>query len=223
MPSYNLNPDEARKAGQPGRINATGRYKGTIEAAWWEESEKGSQSFNVKFKSDDGQGATLATWTHGKTGQVLSGFGVMQAVMTCCELRGIESRKGEVLLYDSQQGKEVAKPREVYPALAGKKIGLFLEAEKSIFTYESGDKAGQDGEFTRMLLAAPFRYSDDKMAAEILDKKPKAEQADKYEVFLMGRKPRVNDRRGQTQHYTDNDGNRQAASGGGFDDDDIPF
>lgn len=218
MPSFTLDQDAARKAGQPGRIQTTGRYKGTITDAWYEESEKGSQAFKCKFKSDDGQSAELAVWTHNKDGKPLSGFNLVQALMACCSLRALESKRGTVELYDRREKKDVAQVREVYPEIAGKKVGLFLETELSQYT----DDNGQDGEYTRMLLAAPFRYEDGKMAGEILDKKPKAEQADKFETYLLAKKPRVQDRRVAPGY----DRGAQGASHedtGAFDDSDIPF
>ena len=191
MPNFTLDQDAARKAGQPGRIQSTGRYKGTITDAWYEESEGGAQAFKFKFKSDDGQSAELAVWTHNKDGKPLSGFNLVQALMACCSLRSLNSAQGTVELYDRHEKKDVPKVRQVYAEIAGKKVGLFLETEVSMYTKDDG----QDGEYTRMLLAAPFRYEDGKMAAEILDKKPKAEQADKFEAYLMAKKPRVQDQR----------------------------
>lgn len=219
MPSFTLDQDAARKAGQPGRIQTTGRYKGTITDAWYEESEKGSQAFKCKFKSDDGQSAELAVWTHNKDGKPLSGFNLVQALMACCSLRTLESKRGTVELYDRREKKDVAQVRDVYPQLAGAKVGLFLETELSQYT----DDNGHDAEYTRMLLAAPFRYEDGKMAGEILDKKPKAEQADKFEAYLLGKKPRVQDRRMEPGYDRGAQGMHTNHTDPMTDDDDIPF
>lgn len=227
MPSYALDQDAARKAGTVGRITATGRYLGTLTHAWFEESENHAHALKFKFKAIDGATAEVAVWTHNKEGKPLSGFNLLQALMTCLKLRKLESVRGQVPIYDRREKKDVEQVREVYPDLTGKPIGLFLEAEISKYT----DDHGNDAEYTRMVLAAPFRAEDGKMAGEILDQKPKAEQADKYEVYLLAKKPRTQDRRekpgerdergvygGQTGSYAN-----QGGSGGGFDDDDIPF
>lgn len=220
---FKLDTDAARKAGQPGRIQATGRYKGHIVAAWHEESEKGTQGFKCEFKSDDGQHAEIAVWTHNKDGKPLSGANLIHALMACTSLRELTASAGTVKLYDRKEQKEVDKPRQVYAALAGKPVGLFLEAEKSLFTKDDGS----DGEFIRMNLAAPFRAEDGKMAKEILDKSPKAEAADKYEAWLMARPMRTQDRREKAGNaYPDGTGvygGQGQQGGGGFDDDDIPF
>lgn len=219
---FKLDTDAARKAGQPGRIQATGRYKGQIVAAWHEESQGGAQGFKCQFKSDDGQHAEIAVWTHNKDGKALSGANLIHALMACTSLRELTASAGTVKLYDRKEQKDVDKPRQVYAALAGKPVGLFLEAEKSLFTKDDGS----DGEFIRMNLAAPFRAEDGKMAKEILDKSPKAEAADKYEAWLMARPMRTQDRRVQpgfdrgAGHADASYGER---AGGGFDDDDIPF
>lgn len=219
MPSYTLDPSAARQAGQPGRIQTTGRYLGHIVTAWFEESAGGASAFKFKFKAADGGHAEVAVWTHNKDGKPLSGFNLLQALMTCCELRTLESQRGQVEIYDRREKKDVAQVREVYPALAGKSVGLFLETETSLYT----DDDGKDGEFTRMLLAAPFRATDNKMAVEILDKKPKAEAADRYEVWLAGKKPKVQDRRQAPGYDRGPTGGDHGSQAGNFADDEIPF
>ena len=219
--NFRLDPDAARQAGQPGRIQATGRYKGHLVAAWYEESEKGTQGFKCAFKSDDGQHAELAVWTHNKDGKELSGAKLIHALMACTSLRELTASAGTVKLYDRKEQKEADKPRQVYAALAGKPVGLFLEAEKSLFTKDDGS----EGEFIRMNLAAPFRAEDGKMAKEILDKSPKAEAADRYEAWLMARPMRTQDRRVEPGYDRGSSGGHDGgqSTGGGFDDDDIPF
>ena len=220
--NFKLDPEAARKAGQPGRIQATGRYKGHIVAAWYEESEKGTQGFKCEFKSDEGQHAELVVWTHNKDGKALSGDNLIHALMACTSLRELTASAGTVKLYDRKEQKDVDKPRQVYAALAGKPIGLFLEAEKSLFTKDDGS----EGEFMRMNLAAPFRAEDGKMAKEILDKSPKAEAADKFEAWLLAKPLRINDRRVEPGYDRGAGGGEYtgpSGSTGGFDDDDIPF
>jgi hypothetical protein len=221
--TFDFEADSARKSGQPGRISETGAYMGKIVAAWDEESKGGAQSFNIKFKSDDGQEAVITHWVIGKDGKRLRGFNDIQALMACCGIRQIKSEPGTVKLYDRQEKKETDQRRDVYPMLAGKPVGLFLEKETQQYT----DNDGKDQEFDRILLAAPFRYEDRKMAAEILDKRPKAELAERYEKFLMSRKPRVQDRREQRgNEYPDDSGvygGKHVDSRTDYDDDSIPF
>lgn len=222
MSDFELDTEQARKADSTGRISENGAYKGEIVAAWKDWSKGNTQAFCLKLKTDEGQVQTFTLWVVNKDGKKLSSEKVVHKIMTCVGVRSLSCKQGTVGIYSYQDKKEINEEKEIYPDLVGKKIGLFLERENELYTSE-----GQDKETFKMQIFAPFRYDDHKMAAEILDRAPKATQYEKVLAWIIAKKPRVNDRREQRgNEYPDDSGvygGRHSSADNGVDDDDIPF
>lgn len=225
MNDFELDTEQARKADSTGRISENGGYKGEILAAWKDFSKNDTQGFFIKFKTDEGQTQVFTLWVKNAKGEKLSSDKVVHKLMTCVALRSLPSNQGTVAIYDYDQKKDINQTKEIYPDLAGKKVGFLLERENELYTSN-----GQDKESYKMQIFAPFRYEDHKMAAEILDKSPKAQQYEKVLAWIVNKKPRINDRRtkaGDLDAYADGSGvyggRHSDASHGVPDDDEIPF
>jgi hypothetical protein len=224
MNDFELDTEQARKADSTGRISENGGYKGEILAAWKEISKQGTQGFAVKFKTDEGQTNVFTLWVKNAKGEKLSADKIVHKIMTCTSLRALPSKPGVVGIYNFQQKKDINEDKEIYPDLAGKRIGFLLERENELYTSDGTDK-----ESYKMQIFAPFRYEDHKMAAEILDKSPKAQQYEKVLNWIVNKKPRINDRRtksGDLDAYADGSGVYGGRHGGSPDlgnEDDIPF
>lgn len=224
MSDFELDTEQARKADSTGRISENGGYKGEILSAWKDFSKADTQGFFIKFKTDDGQTQVFTLWVKNAKGEKLSSDKIVHKLMTCVALRSLTSKQGTVAIYDYDQKKDINQIKEVYPDLVGKKVGLLLERENELYT-----SSGQDKESYKMQIFAPFRYEDHKMAAEILDKSPKAQQYEKVLAWIVNKKPRINDRRDKTSGldaYADGSGvygGRHSEPSFGDVDGDIPF
>jgi len=170
--TFELDTQAARDANSGGkRITESGKFTGTLTAAWSETYPSGAEAVCFKFESDQGQEAgPLMLFTHGRDGQALGGFNMLQALMTCGKVRSIQPQPGQVSLYDFNEGKEVTKQKDTYPALTNKRIGLLLRQEET--TDQNGVlKTRDDGTpKTRMIIFAPFDPETEMVASEILDK-----------------------------------------------------
>ena len=170
--SFNLDPEAAKQANNGGkRINESGKYVGTIKAAWHEVYPSGAEAVLIKFDSDQGQEAgPLMLFTHGKDGQTLGGFNTVQAMMTCVQARALTPQQGQVELYDFDTQKEVTKQKDIYPELTGKRIGLLLR-EEHVTEKDGTPKTRDDGSIkTRMIMFAPFCAETERTASEILER-----------------------------------------------------
>lgn len=162
MRTYNLDTQAAKEANTGGkRITTTGKYPGAIRAAFYEKNDKGTESVKLMFASDSGQECgPLAIYTHNGDGKELAGYKLLNAIMTCAKIKTLSFAKAPVELYDFDSQSMVTKQLPCSPELSGKKIGLVLQQEE----YQKGN--GSVGE--RMIIAAPFEASTEKMAMEIL-------------------------------------------------------
>lgn len=160
--AYNLDTQAAKEANAGGkRITETGKYVGTITAAFYEQNQRGTESVNIMFTADDGREVgPLNLYTHNGNGEPLAGYKTLNALMTCAKVRSLSWNVEPLDLYDFDRREVVTKQKEVAVELKGKKIGLVLQ--KEVYSKQSGDQ----GE--RMLIAAPFEASTELMAVEIL-------------------------------------------------------
>jgi len=177
--NFALDPKAAREANTGGkRITESGKYVGTIIAAFYESNQNGTESMNIMFKADSGQEAgPLTIYTHNGRGEALAGYKLVNALMTCCKVKGLTAKQMPVALYDYDAQAVVTKQKECYQELMGKRVGLFLQAEE----YE---KQRTSGVGERMIIFAPFEPSTALMAAEILDKKTQPELIHNVSAFL---------------------------------------
>lgn len=184
--NFALNQDAAREANSVGKqIRMTGKYKGTI-TAFYDKSDKGAESVNLMFESDQGQTCgPLSIYTHNRDGRELPGFKLVNAIMVCVRTRSLTTTLGNVDLYDFDTNSVQTKKKEVYQELSGKKIGLVLQQEE--MTDKEGNlKLDNSGNPKyRMTVSAPFDYQSELMAVEILDKKATPEQLGKVLEYIM--------------------------------------
>ena len=162
--SYTFNPASARKADQfGGFITEMGAYTGVFTNVYETISgEKKTKGIVFDFKSDDDQTTEFAIWIQKANGEELFGMNVLQAIMACASVRGINPTQGVAKLYDKQSNSRIEKPVTILPELINKRIGIMLETED----YQKND--GSIG--TKMVFAMPYRAEDLFTAAEILDK-----------------------------------------------------
>lgn len=207
---YTLNPGAAKAAGVASRITENGKYVGKITRAEAKISRSESEGIELSFETDEGLKADyVSIWTHNKDGKELSGFKVLNALMTVLQLREIESTNGKVTEADGKTRDAI-----LFPALH-QRVGMLMQREE----YEK-QKGGGVGYEMRLVL--PFNAESGKTAKEILDRLPAAEQADKAAALLQTRKakPRTN---GGGSGGTGDYGGQPGDPGPGIPDDDIPF
>ena len=213
--TFALDQNAAREANSGGkRIQETGKYSGVIVAAFYEKNQKGTESMNIMFKADNGQeSGPLSIYTYNGSGEALSGYKLVNAIMTCCRVKTLTVKQMPVALYDYDSQSVVTKPKECYPELSGKRIGLVLQQEE----YQKTRGAGGIGE--RMVIAAPFEAGTELMAGEILDKKAHPEQLGSFMSYIA-KSPVRKLKQNSNSHDAAYD--FQAPPAGDFDDD-IPW
>jgi hypothetical protein len=141
--AFNLDTNAARESNVGGkRIQETGKYIGTLVAAFYEQNQNGTESMNLMFKSDSGQEAgPLSIYTHNGKGEALAGYKLVNALMTCCRVKSLSAKQMPVALYDYDANAVVTKQKECYTELMGKRIGLVLQLEE----YEKQRRNRVDG------------------------------------------------------------------------------
>jgi len=210
---YTLDTGAAKSAETIGKyIRETGKYKGKFTRAELLISQaKGSRGIEFDFLSDEGKECTLQIWTHSGTGEAYSGINMVNAIMTCLSLRGIQPKPMVAEKYDYDSKQKLRANIEGFGDLMNKPIGLLLQ--KEISEYQGKDK-------TKMLIFAAFNASSEKTASEIIDK---VAQPVALEKLLAGLHDK--DARGKTQaapsHSTPRSQHHQAPAD--FDDDSLPF
>jgi len=210
---YTLDTGAAKSAETIGKyIRETGKYKGKFTRAERLISQaKGSRGIEFDFLSDEGKECTLQIWTHSGTGEAYSGINMVNAIMTCLSLRGIQPKPMVAEKYDYDSKQKLRANIEGFGDLMNKPIGLLLQ--KEISEYQGKDK-------TKMLIFAAFNASSEKTASEIIDK---VAQPVALEKLLAGLHDK--DARGKTQaapsHSTPRSQHHQAPAD--FDDDSLPF
>ncbi|EQB8440333.1 hypothetical protein QK383_10360 [Pseudomonas aeruginosa] len=211
--SYALDTQAAKEANTGGkRITETGKYTGTIIAAFYEQNARGTESVNIMFAADNGQECgPLNLYTHNGNGEPLAGYKMLNALMTCAKTKSLTWRVEPLDLYDYDEQKVVTKQKECCVELKGKQIGLILQQEE----YEKS--AGGIGE--RMVIAAPFEFGTELMAAEILAGQKQPAALGNYMAFIAKNPVRRLRKNGQQQAPQ----RQQADHGSDYFDDDIPF
>ena len=166
---YKLDPTEARKADSAGGMIAEiGKYVGVFTQAVDITAKTGTKGVSFTFKSNDGQKANLSLYTVKSDGSKIMGYQALMAILTCLQLRNINTAEGMQTVWDKESKKEVQEPATLFPDLANKPIGLLLETEE----YAKND--GSIGK--KMVLKGVFQAGTELTASEILDKKTKPEQ-----------------------------------------------
>ena len=220
MRSYSLSKEAtagARSVGVSNHISEKGSYKGKLILAEAVTSKQGTEGIEFRFKTDDGRIADyLTVWTHKADGTALSGDRLVSAIMVCLKVRSMEPVRASVKKWDSAQRAEVQANAMVFPELMDKPIGLLLYREE--YEKDGGDSGWKNA------IAAPFEYSTNRTAAEVLDQKPDGEALYKMVEQLKDR-PLSGRKAGGGQAGARTGGGNGGRPQTSFDDmdDDIPF
>lgn len=199
-------------------IQQAGKYKGKItHAEYIENGATGSKNVSITFKTDDGQDARFflnMVYQHDQ--QNTTNHKLLSAILACLKLRNTgKTAKATLEKWNSNTQQREAVEADVFPDLAGKKIGLLVQMEI--------DKKSTDGK-ARPTIYMPFDYDSEKTASEVLATPPvmKAEVLAKAVQFVLD-KPLV-DRRphGAASAPATTNGYQAPAMPDAFDDD-IPF
>lgn len=207
--SYTLDATSARNAESIGKfIRDTGKYKGVFtRAELLISAEKGSRGIEFDFVSD-GKECTLQLWTHSGTGEPYSALNMVNAIMTCLALRGIQPKKMVVEKYDYDSKQRHKVEVTAFPDLMNKPIGLLLQKELSIYNNK---------ERSKMLIFAAFNAESEKTSTEILDKIAQPSALAKLVLLLADKDNRKPGQAMQSQQQSKTT-NAYAAL-----DDDLPF
>lgn len=207
--SYTLDATSARNAESIGKfIRDTGKYKGVFtRAELLISTEKGSRGIEFDFVSD-GKECTLQLWTHSGTGEPYSALNMVNAIMTCLALRGIQPKKMVVEKYDYDSKQRHKVEVTAFPDLMNKPIGLLLQKELSIYNNK---------ERSKMLIFAAFNAESEKTSTEILDKIAQPSALAKLVLLLADKDNRKSGQAMQSQQQSKTN-NAYAAL-----DDDLPF
>ena len=206
---YTLDATSARNAESIGKfIRDTGKYKGVFtRAELLISTEKGSRGIEFDFVSD-GKECTLQLWTHSGTGEPYSALNMVNAIMTCLALRGIQPKKMVVEKYDYDSKQRHKVEVTAFPDLMNKTIGLLLQKELSIYNNK---------ERSKMLIFAAFNAESEKTSTEILDKIAQPSALAKLDLLLADKDNRKSGQAIQSQQQSKTT-NAYAAL-----DDDLPF
>lgn len=149
-----------------GYLTETGKYKGRFTRAEKLVSKaKGTHGVGFTFESEDKRTTRFDLWTRKGSGENLSGYESLQAIMTVMGIHELRPEAGEVDRYDYDTKKHIKTQADVFPALVGKPVGLVLrstEYEKMRDGYLTGETGW------RLELVAPFRAADEFTSSEIM-------------------------------------------------------
>jgi hypothetical protein len=212
---YSLNTTAARQADErSGRITEIGKYVGLLTRAEDVTSSKGTRGVDFAFETNDKQSANFTLWTYNKEGKELYGFKQLQAMMACLKVREMAPTKAMVRKWDRASQGLVNVEAMIFDALMNKPIGILFETEE----YQKFENNVPSDIGSKVVPAYFFEAQSELTASEILDKKVQPTQLAKLVQTLKHRPLR----KGETGTSISS-GAPTAASGNGFDDDDIPF
>lgn len=211
-----LNADDARKGDTISNIlRDSGKYIGTITRAEKLLSRNNVEGLGLSIKTVDGRTASyLDVYTvRLSDGEKLRGYHLVQALLACLKLRDVEEGAIEADKWDASARAQVRTKMLGYPALMGKRIGMFLQRELS-----TNQNTGDDSD--RLILIGVFDPQTNLTASEILGGKTEPKRIHDYEQMLE-RTPILDRRKGRNTPRVP-----APTTGAGSDapfDDDIPF
>ncbi|PHV12076.1 hypothetical protein [Chitinimonas sp. BJB300] len=182
--SYEIDVQAAKKADEKSaRISTTGHYIGTFKHAIARTStNKGTEGVELHFETADKQEAKFTLWTFKGTGEPLSGFNTLQAILTCLQIRGINAAPTRVELYDRNTGGKSMQNVHQYTDLIGKPIGLLLQLAPEEYV-----KHGTVAIANKMEIFGVYQANSNLVASEILNKSGKPEKLPKMIAALKDR------------------------------------
>lgn len=167
--TYNLDTKQAAAADNTmSRIDATGKYVGTLTRAEAIESQQGTEGVEFSFRADDGSTADFLTlWTYNRNGDALPSLKTLNAIMTILRVKVITATTGQVERWDRDTRSRVKTAATIFPELTGKRIGLLLQREE----YEKANH--EIG--AKMNIFGVFDADTELTASEILARKTQPE------------------------------------------------
>jgi len=214
--SYSVNRERAIKASGNLRIAEKGGYTGTLIRAEATVSSKGTVGIDFTFRADDGATADFLTiWTHKANGEELSGFGLIDALLTCIGFNGkLDAKRGRIEKYNPDSGLREVMDAILYPDLMNKPIGLLLVVEEYLNTRSNQIKS-------KMLIQGFYAAASGKTAKEIWEKAP----AKALPLLIAGLRDKPYVAKPGATPAMRSTGSRPDAGHPAFDDfaDDIPF
>lgn len=222
--SFTFNPEAARAADAPLRINKTGAYVGKFTRAEYVVSDGGTTGIDLSFVAEDGSKADYLTlWLKKSDGTELRGTKVLSALLRCVNVKTITTTPGTVRTWDNKTKTEGTRAAQIIPALMNVPVGLVLQREE-YWPNSGGEKKD------RMNLQTVFQAGTNLMAKEIMDKVAKAEALAKYLPTVQDKlAPARAGGASNSQSYGGNSYGTQAGgdamghAGQDIPDDDIPF
>ena len=165
MRTYNLDAQSAKAADNIySRIDATGKYVGTLTRAESVHSQRDTEGIEFSFKADDGSTADFLTlWTYNVNGDALPSLKALNAMMTVARVRSLTPTKGMVEKWDAQAGQRVKVEATIFPELTNKRMGLLLQREE--YEKNNGDVGA------KMNIVGCFDPETELTASEILAQK----------------------------------------------------
>lgn len=213
--AYNLDTNAAKQADAGGRIDQSGKYVGHFKSVEFVTSKKGTQGLEFQFETDGKEYANFTIWTISATGDKLSGFAQVNAIMTCAGVRSLTPTDQKIEKYDFEVKQKIQQLCTVAPELANKPIGVLLQREN--YLNSNGDEKHQ------MNFFAAFNAQSEFIAKEIIDKKTKPEELEKITTRLMQNPVVQRKQGGQSSNAAANDAFAQAGRKAADLDDDLPF
>lgn len=210
---YTLDKNAAKKADQVGKwLTETGKYIGVIVSAEDITANTGTRGMTLTLRADDGRETRQFIYTEKSDGELLTGFDLVMALMTCLKLRDIKPVPAKVKRWDNDAKQEYVADGQVFPELANKRIGFLLQKTEEISRKNKNETAWS------AKLVAVFDANTELTASEILDGKKTPEALSHRLAQLADRPLRKRPDAGASRNsYAERD------NGGGFHDDDIPF
>lgn len=175
------------------RITKSGEYVGKIKAAWEETANSGSKMIKINFVANDGDyinGLSFCVVGRNgtsldKNGNYIPGFRVLNAILTCTEVKRVTESYGDVEVYDFDKGEVVTKKAKLLTELTGKDIGFLLQQEE----YKDRDgylRTNDDGTSKiKIEINTVFEASTGRTSTEKLKRVAKPEQKNKRLAYLL--------------------------------------
>lgn len=210
---YTLDKKSAMQADQVGKwLTETGKYAGTILCAEDIQAQTGTRGVALTLRADDGRETRQFIYTSKSSGEKLSGFDQIMALMACLKLRDIKPAPAKVKRWDNDAKQEYTEDGQIFPELTNKRIGFLLQK-----TEEESRRTPGTTAWTAKVVAF-FDAASELMASEILEGKKTPEALGRRVAQLADRPMRKRpDASSSRNAYSERD------NGGGFPDDDIPF
>lgn len=181
--TYKLDPKKAREADDAlSQLQTSGLYVGKITQAKRVYSNSNTEGIDFTFEAPEGK-ANATIWTAKSNGDLIFGYNLVIALMTCLKVKNVTPVEAKIKEYDSQQGKSVEKKGVIYPDLCGE-VAIIFQIEE--YVNQGGDTK------KRANIKHFFSANTFQTASEILDQVEAVRVhslKDKYKDLLLDKQP----------------------------------